>query len=769
MEIPGYIIEHMLGQGGMGTVHLARDEKHDKRRVALKVMSPALMFDREFPNRLQQAIKNAAKLKHRAIVRIHDAGIHRNNIYIVSEYISGGALSQRIEAQNIDVFEALEIIRHMADALDYSHGQGVIHGDVRPPNILFRADGSAVLTDFEISRSVVSASERRAAGTLGTSHGYASPEEYAGQEIDERSDLYALGVTLYEMLTGMLPYEGETKDKVGVHHRRRDIPRLPEDLKLLQPMINDLLVTEPDERIGSARALLDILDELETDGIPGRVVRERQEAEMEAHAKRRASDSGARSQEIDAEALERRRRFRRNFLWGGALAASVMLSVGGYFFWEWYRIESNPQLKVDGLLLQARKLAEQQSDVGGLVGVYREVLEISPEHPFARSKLDELAERFEQQVLDIMTEGDFDSAEQLARDSGKYFGPDDMVGRLNKRLVEFLRLVAILDEAGQLLEQGAVIRPEGTNAYEYYRTVAERDPSSDRALAGLRFVAERMGERAVRALDQGDFHSAARFLTLGYQSSPDHAELKRVEQIIRGHDQDGTILRDVRLARAEGYFNWGKDELAQGQYEAAISEDPENEAAKAGLAALTKFVREPFSLERNKAFFDALQSSTAEHDRLNQLRKEIMAERRQLSRTSRQLVRAQTLMAKGYLTKPPGGNAIEIFEAILADDPGNGAARAALAAIAQRLVDAAEDADRYGMRQDAIRYYELAIALVPAQSDWEVRLIEIKGATVPAGRPGGGATAATPRRATDNASRATRPATGDGPPAISFN
>lgn len=769
MEIPGYIIEHMLGQGGMGTVHLARDEKHDKRRVALKVMSPALMFDREFPNRLQQAIKNAAKLKHRAIVRIHDAGIHRNNIYIVSEYISGGALSQRIEAQNIDVFEALEIIRHMADALDYSHGQGVIHGDVRPPNILFRADGTAVLTDFEISRSVVSASERRAAGTLGTSHGYASPEEYAGQEIDERSDLYALGVTLYEMLTGMLPYEGETKDKVGVHHRRRDIPRLPEDLKLLQPMINDLLVTEPDERIGSARALLDILDELETDGIPGRVVRERQEAEMEAHAKRRASDSGARSQEIDAEALERRRRFRRNFLWGGALAASVMLSVGGYFFWEWYRIESNPQLKVDGLLLQARKLAEQQSDVGGLVGVYREVLEISPEHPFARSKLDELAERFEQQVLDIMTEGDFDSAEQLARDSGKYFGPDDMVGRLNKRLVEFLRLVAILDEAGQLLEQGAVIRPEGTNAYEYYRTVAERDPSSDRALAGLRFVAERMGERAVRALDQGDFHSAARFLTLGYQSSPDHAELKRVEQIIRGHDQDGTILRDVRLARAEGYFNWGKDELAQGQYEAAISEDPENEAAKAGLAALTKFVREPFSLERNKAFFDALQSSTAEHDRLNQLRKEIMAERRQLSRTSRQLVRAQTLMAKGYLTKPPGGNAIEIFEAILADDPGNGAARAALAAIAQRLVDAAEDADRYGMRQDAIRYYELAIALVPAQSDWEVRLIEIKGATVPAGRPGGGATAATPRRATGNASRATRPATGDGPPAISFN
>ena len=769
MEIPGYNIEHMLGQGGMGTVHLARDEKHDKRRVALKVMSPALMFDREFPNRLQQAIKNAAKLKHRAIVRIHDAGIHRNNIYIVSEYISGGALSQRIEAQNIDVFEALEIIRHMADALDYSHGQGVIHGDVRPPNILFRADGTAVLTDFEISRSVVSASERRAAGTLGTSHGYASPEEYAGQEIDERSDLYALGVTLYEMLTGMLPYEGETKEKVGVHHRRRDIPRLPEDLKLLQPMINDLLVTEPDERIGSARALLDILDELETDGIPGRVVRERQEAEMEARAKRRASDSGARSQEIDAEALERRRRFRRNFRWGGALAASVMLSVGGYFFWEWYRIESNPQLKVDGLLLQARKLAEQQSDVGGLVGVYREVLEISPEHPFARSKLDELAERFEQQVLDIMTEGDFDSAEQLARDSGKYFGPDDMVGRLNKRLVEFLRLVAILDEAGQLLEQGAVIRPEGTNAYEYYRTVAERDPSSDRALAGLRFVAERMGERAVRALDQGDFHSAARFLTLGYQSSPDHAELKRVEQIIRGHDQDGTILRDVRLARAEGYFNWGKDELAQGQYEAAISEDPENEAAKAGLAALTKFVREPFSLERNKAFFDALQSSTAEHDRLNQLRKEIMAERRQLSRTSRQLVRAQTLMAKGYLTKPPGGNAIEIFEAILADDPGNGAARAALAAIAQRLVDAAEDADRYGMRQDAIRYYELAIALVPAQSDWEVRLIEIKGATVPAGRPGGGATAATPRRATGNASRATRPATGDGPPAISFN
>ncbi|MCZ6870459.1 MAG: hypothetical protein O7G84_13235, partial [Gammaproteobacteria bacterium] len=425
--------------------------------------------------------------------------------------------------------------------------------------------------------------------------------------------------------------------------------------------------------------------------------------------------------------------------------------------------------KVDGLLLQARKLVAEQSELGSLVGVYRDVLQISPEHPFAKSKLDELAERFEQGALDMMANGDFDSAEQLARDSGKYFGPDDMVGRLNERLVEFLHLVSILDEAGTLLEQGAVIRPQGTNAFEYYRTVAERDPSSDRALAGLRFVAERMAERAARALDQGDLHSAARFLNLGYQSSPDHAELRRVEQIIRGHDQDGKILRDVRLARAEGYFNWGKDELAQGEYEAAISEDPENEAAKAGLAALAKFVREPFSLERNKAFFDALQSSTAEHDRLNQLRKEIMAERRQLSRTSRQLVQAQTLMAKGYLTKPPGGNAIEIFQDILADDPGNSAAHAALAAIAERLVEAAEDADRYGMRQDAIRYYELAIALVPVQSGWEVRLIELKGGTVPARRPRGGATAATPRGATDSASRATRPATRDGSPAVSFN
>ncbi|MCZ6869358.1 MAG: serine/threonine-protein kinase, partial [Gammaproteobacteria bacterium] len=464
MEIPGYNIEHMLGQGGMGTVHLARDEKHERRRVALKVMSPALMFDREFPNRLQQAIKNAAKLKQRGIARIHDAGIHRNNIYIVSEYISGGALSQRIEAQNIDVFEALEIIRHLASALEYAHGQGVVHGDVRPANVLFRADGAAVLTDFEISRSVVSASERRAAGSLGTSHDHASPEEYAGQEIDERADLYALGVTLYEMLTGMVPYEGETKEKVAAHHRRRDIPRLPEDLKLLQPMINDLLVTEPDERTGSAKALLDVLDELETDGIPGRVVRERQEAEMAARAKRRDRDSGTRSQEIDAAGVERRRRVRRYIVWGGSLAASVILSVGGYFYWEWYRLESNPQLKVDGLLLQARKLVAEQSDLGGLVGVYREVLQISPEHPFAKSKLDELAEGLERRTLDIMADGDFDAAERLVQDSSQYFGADDMVGRLNERLVEFLGLVAILDEAGKLLEQGAVIRPEGTNA-----------------------------------------------------------------------------------------------------------------------------------------------------------------------------------------------------------------------------------------------------------------------------------------------------------------
>ncbi|MEJ2130697.1 MAG: hypothetical protein P8Y95_03530, partial [Gammaproteobacteria bacterium] len=346
---------------------------------------------------------------------------------------------------------------------------------------------------------------------------------------------------------------------------------------------------------------------------------------------------------------------------------------------------------------------------------------------------------------------DYDSAERLAEDSTKYFGADDMVGRLNKRLVEFLRLVSILDEAGKLLEQGAVIRPAGTNAFEYYRSVAERDPTSERALAGLRFVAERMAERAARALDIGDLHSAARFLSLGFQSSPEHAELRRIEQILRGHDADGDLLRDVHLARAEGYFNWGRDDLARQEYEAAIAEDPDNAAATAGLDALSKFEREPFSIERNKAFFDALQNSTAEHDRLNQLRKEITTERRLLSRTSRQLVQAQTLMAKGHLTKPEGNNAIEIFENILAEDPDNAAASAALAAIAERLADAAEEANSYGMHTEAIRYYQIAVQLAPQQSDWEVRLIELKEGTSPASIPKGGRTAPA---AADSASRA---------------
>ena len=773
MEIPGYRIEHTLGQGAMGTVHLAYDQKREQR-VALKVMSPALMFDRDFPARLQQSIKSAAKLRHGTIVRIYDAGIHRNNIYVVSEYISGGALSDRIEAQNVDLFETFEIIKNLASALQYAHEQGMIHGDVRPDNVLFRPDGTAVLTDFGISRTAVADVERRAAGTLGTSHDFASPEEYEGGDVDERADLYAIGVMLFEMLAGVLPYEGESKEKIAAHHRRRDIPRLPEDLKLLQPLLNELLVTDPGERLASVGELLDSIGQLETDGILSRVVRERQEAEMAARAKRREESRSNSSQELDPEDLERRRQTRRYAMWSGAVVTTLLLSVGGYFGWQWYRIESNPQLKIDGLLLQARKLSDEQSDLGSVVDVYQNVLEISPDHPFARSKLDEFAEDLESRTLAVMADGDFDSAEKLARDSAKYFGTDDMVGRMNQRLVEYLRLASVLDEAGSLLEQGAVIRPQGTNAYEYYRSVAERDPASDRALAGLRFVAERMAERAARALDRGDFYSAARYVSLGFQSSPEHAELKRIEQIIRGHDQEGNLLGDVGLARAVGFFNWGKNELAEEQYEAVIAEDPQNEEAKAGLEAMRKFVREPFSIERNKAFFDALSSSTAEHARLNQLRKEIMTERRLLSRTSRQLIQAQTLMARGYLSKPPGRNAIEILQGTLAEDPDNEAARAALAAIAERLVDAAEAADKHGMRLDAIRYYEIAIGLEPTRSGWETRLIELKGGT-PSPASAAGATAGAIPRGTDGV---TGPATSTAIPhttsrittsAVSFN
>ncbi|WP_435874827.1 serine/threonine-protein kinase [Pseudomonas chlororaphis] len=260
MDIPGYAIERELGEGAMATVYLAT-QRSLERKVALKVMAAALAADRSFCERFLREGKTLARLSHPHTVTIYDIGNVGHFYYMAMEYLPNGTLKERI-AEGLSPQQGLVYLRQIALALGYAHAQGLVHRDVKPANILFRANGSAVLSDFGIAKSLEDHTQFTQAGFAVGTPSYMSPEQARGQQIDGRTDLYALGVVLYEILTGKLPYIGSDSLSTALAHLTEPLPELPIAHGRYQGILRKLLAKDLAERFADADALIAALDNL---------------------------------------------------------------------------------------------------------------------------------------------------------------------------------------------------------------------------------------------------------------------------------------------------------------------------------------------------------------------------------------------------------------------------------------------------------------------------------------------------------------------------
>jgi serine/threonine-protein kinase PpkA len=258
LNIPGFDIDRMIGEGAMATVYLAL-QRSLERKVALKIMAPALAADASFCERFLREGKTLARLAHPHIVTVHDIGNAGEHYYMAMEYLPNGTLSERIAA-GLSPEQGLQYIRQIASALGYAHSQGLIHRDVKPANILFRADGTAVLSDFGIAKSLDDSTQFTQVGFAVGTPNYMSPEQARGLDIDGRADLYALGVVLYEILVGELPYMGTDALSTALAHLTQPLPELPLQHSRYQTLLQRLLAKNPDERFSNAGELLAALD-----------------------------------------------------------------------------------------------------------------------------------------------------------------------------------------------------------------------------------------------------------------------------------------------------------------------------------------------------------------------------------------------------------------------------------------------------------------------------------------------------------------------------
>ncbi|MGE3104705.1 MAG: protein kinase, partial [Lysobacterales bacterium] len=643
IEIPGYRIIRELGRGGMATVWLALQQSVD-REVALKIMSPGLLADPNFGERFLREARIAAKLHHRHVVGVHDVGRHHDIHFIAMEYLAGGAFKV-IDGQPRAPTEVLRVVREIAMALGYAHRKGFIHRDVKPDNILLHDDGSAALTDFGIARANDSATRMtRTGAVIGTPY-YMSPEQARGRPLDGRADLYSLGVVLFELLTGRLPFVADDPLAVGIMHITEPVPRLPPMLAPLTALVERMLAKTPEERFQSGEELAAAVHTLELDiadgrwpelGLPDEHYRRRIRAESahtmplpatttpstpvlgrsESALARAGTEIGAdreggkraepilgRVDQMGAfDTLPGRHRPRpatprRHRVGWALLGMALLLGIAGWLAQDRLRALL-PRSEVATALEQAQaavaagRLAEGSDSARSL---YESVLRLDPDNSMARTGLQSVGAALLVQAEAALDRDDLVRARAIAGSARAVLGGGQALDTLERRLREregqSERIGELLDAARAAQAAARWDGPEG--AIALYQRILVADADNAVASKGLRDVLEAMTVVAGAALDQGDLASARSLADRIASVSGDYASLPG----LRARLAEAQALAKQRiqqdLARADALLKQGALDQPDGNnalalYREVLRRDPDNLPAAAGIRQVVR-------------------------------------------------------------------------------------------------------------------------------------------------------------------------------------
>ncbi|WP_295802523.1 serine/threonine-protein kinase [uncultured Microbulbifer sp.] len=256
LNIPGYTVHGPIGEGGMASVYLATQESLN-RQVAIKLLRGSAGNGQvDLHERFIKEAHFIASLTNPHIITIYDISrLANGDDYIAMEFVGGGNLSENAERFRKPA-EILQLIYQIAEGLAAVHARGIIHRDVKPANILFRDDGTAVLTDFGIAKDVDNSSDLTQTGFSLGSPSYSSPEQAQGQPLDITTDIYGLGVILLELLLGHNPFKGNSHTATAINHIQQPLPALPAEYAHLQPLLEGMLAKLPTDRFQSCEELM---------------------------------------------------------------------------------------------------------------------------------------------------------------------------------------------------------------------------------------------------------------------------------------------------------------------------------------------------------------------------------------------------------------------------------------------------------------------------------------------------------------------------------
>jgi eukaryotic-like serine/threonine-protein kinase len=305
-----YRLESKLGSGGMSTVYLALDEVLD-RPVAIKLLHREISEEADQLERFRREARAAARLSHPNLVGVIDAGEDDGRPYIVFEYVEGRTLKRRIQEEGpLPVDEAVAYAIEIGRGLTAAHARKLVHRDVKPQNVLIDPDGRAKVTDFGIARSLEAKGLTATGRVVGTTD-YVSPEQAMGEDVDERSDVYSVGVVLYEMLTGEVPFKGETQVGVAMKHVNEPLPdvqaKRPEVSAAVAAVVDRATTKDPRDRYSTVAEMVRDLEQT-----------------LEVEAARRGGTTGEATSVLDSVPKSRRRLGRRRRMSGVGIAMAIL-------------------------------------------------------------------------------------------------------------------------------------------------------------------------------------------------------------------------------------------------------------------------------------------------------------------------------------------------------------------------------------------------------------------------------------------------------------
>lgn len=262
-KIGRYEIKSELGRGGMATVYRGYDPRFE-REVAIKFLPPELVHaDPQFRVRFEREAKIIAQLEHPSIVPVYDVGEENNQPYFVMRFMGGGSLSERIRAGTFSIENAVKILDQIAPGMDEAHNRGVVHRDLKPGNILFTTSGVPLISDFGIAKFTQGEAGNVTGSAIIGTPAYMAPEQASGDTVDGRADIYALGVILYEMLTGKQPYHADTPLGMALKHITEPVPHILEanpNLPVwMEKVVSTSMAKNPDDRFSTAVEMVETI------------------------------------------------------------------------------------------------------------------------------------------------------------------------------------------------------------------------------------------------------------------------------------------------------------------------------------------------------------------------------------------------------------------------------------------------------------------------------------------------------------------------------